>query len=1101
MLDRVIYPPSVSAGTQSASTGTVIFSNSNGVTFGMSGNQTITASVAGAGVDASVAGNSTSAGAGYILISTGTMTLAGGNNITISQNGNAITFSGANVGGAQTGISGIVASDATYTSGTVSFSGFGGGVTVKSNTGQRIDISVAAPVAQTNQTIGLYGVGNTTQNSSTTLDARTLSFDGLGIISVGYSNGSIQISATDAAQTVQSIGLYALGNTTQNSSTTLDARTLSFNGLGIITVGYSNGSIQISATTAAQTVQPAVNALGVSNTGNTLGNTGTSSGITWVMAGSGGITASESTAGGGPNTIWFSVANPVAQTVQPAINAFGVSNTGNTLGNTGTSSGITWVVAASGGITASESTAGGGPNTIWLSVANPIAQTVQSAIKGIGVSNTGNTLGNTGISTGIDWAIAASGGITASESTAGGGPNTIWLSVANPIAQTVQSVGLYGVGNTTQSSSTTLDARTISFDGLGGVTVGFSNGSVQISGPQTVAQTAQTVGLYGVGNTTQNSSTTLDARTISFDGLGGITVGFSNGSVQISGPAAQTNQTVGLYAVGNTTQNSSTTLDARTLSFDGLGAATMGFSNGSVQVSVPVQTVQTVGLYAVGNTTQNSSTTLDARTISFDGLGFCSVGFSNGSVQVSVSAAQTVGTIGFYGVGNTTQNSSTTLDRRTVSFDGLGIVTVGFSNGSIQISASQSAQSAGFYAVGNTTQSSSTTLDARTVSFDGLGAVTIGFSNGSIQVSAPVQTNQTGGVYASSNTTVSTSGTYDARSLSIAGAGAISIEASNSGFIVSSPVTSSLSGTGWVQISTNGSTISIGATTTMNLYAVGTTFGTSSGTADMRTLSISGGSGIQVAASNSGWVIGETPVSVSEPFPIVTGTAYSSHAPASWWFNRVLLDNPLAISNIYVVKSLNAVVPTDTIVGSSGTNKHSYSHGITIFSRQNYGAQSSNLTTVTTASMGYTASLSYTGTAQSAAFSWVTNTTGGTTSFSTTSSDGGWSVYFTGPKQFAIPCVMTLQQGEYFFAHAHSTTTGTAGNSNFTLMSFSNLHIAPAVINSQLGILGSSQTFASLNPWGMGGGIASAVTTNASMAGSVISGQTQNNWYVGLSNI
>ena len=38
-------------------------------------------------------------------------------------------ISGPNVGGAQTGISGIVASDATFTSGTVVFTGVGGGVT------------------------------------------------------------------------------------------------------------------------------------------------------------------------------------------------------------------------------------------------------------------------------------------------------------------------------------------------------------------------------------------------------------------------------------------------------------------------------------------------------------------------------------------------------------------------------------------------------------------------------------------------------------------------------------------------------------------------------------------------------------------------------------------------------------------------------------------------------------------------------------------------------------------------------------------------------------------------------------------------------------
>ena len=56
----------------------------------------------------------------------------------------------------------------------------------------------------------------------------------------------------------------------------------------------------------------------------------------------------------------------------------------------------------------------------------------------------------------------------------------------------------------------------------------------------------------------------------------GITFGMSNSSVitasyTVPNVPAQTNQTVGLYALGNTTQNSSTTLDARTISYNGLG--------------------------------------------------------------------------------------------------------------------------------------------------------------------------------------------------------------------------------------------------------------------------------------------------------------------------------------------------------------------------------------------------------------------------------------------------------------------------------------------------------------------------------------------------
>ena len=311
-------------------------------------------------------------------------------------------------------------------------------------------------------------------------------------------------------------------------------------------------------------------------------------------------------------------------------------------------------------------------------------------------------------------------------------------------AQSNQTVGLFAVGNTTQNSSTTLDARTISFDGLGIVTAGFSNGSVQIS----ASQSNQSIGFFAVGNTTQNSSTTLDARTVSFDGLGIITVGYSNGSVQLS--ATQSAQSVGLFAVGNTTQNSSTTLDARTLSFNGLGIVTIGYSNGSVDVSA-TQSAQTVGLYAVGNTTQNSSTTLDARTLSFDGAGNVSVGYSNGSVVISggTAAPSPVN----FSAGTTSNNLG------SVVFSNSNGVTFGLSGSTI--TASASAQSAGFYAVGNTTQNSSTTLDIRTVSFDGLGAQTVGYSNGSIQLSVPNTSSLsgTGGISISTNgQTISISG-------------------------------------------------------------------------------------------------------------------------------------------------------------------------------------------------------------------------------------------------------------------------------------------------------------------------------------------------------
>lgn len=501
--------------------------------------------------------------------------------------------------------------------------------------------------------------------------------------------------------------------------------------------------------------------------------------------------------------------------------------------------------------------------------------------------------------------------------------------------------------------------------------------------------------LYGVGNTTQNSSTVLDIHQLSFDGLGGLTVGFSNGSVQLSGGAggAQSNQTIGFYGIGNTTQNSSTTLDARTVSFDGLGGVTVGFSNGSVQISGPqtvAQSNQSVGLYGVGNTTQNSSTTLDARTISFDGLGGISVGFSNGSVQISgpQTVAQTNQTAGWYGVGNTTQNSSTTFDDRTISIRGNQDITVGFSNGSVQLSvnvtSAQSNQTAGLYAVGNTTQNSSTTLDARTLSFNGLGGISVGFSNGSIDISGPT-----------------------------AGGGV-----------------------------------------TLSEY---------------------------------------------EPYPLVTGTAFTSNAAGSIYFHRFILQAPLTCRYIALAKTMNCSVPGATSVGSSGTYKYSYSHGLTFWSRQDYANSFSNLTTVTTASIGFTASLSYTSTAQSAAYSWVTDTTGGTTSFSTTSNAGNWSSYFTGNDIWSVPFLTSLSAGEWFVCHQHSSTTASGGNSGITLMSFSNFNVQPTAVQ-KMGVLGQSGTAGSLMPGGAGQGTCINVTTTTTMGMNQISNGTLLQLYMNFQN-
>lgn len=136
------------------------------------------------------------------------------------------------------------------------------------------------------------------------------------------------------------------------------------------------------------------------------------------------------------------------------------------------------------------------------------AQSAQSAIKALGVSNVGNTVGDTGVSTGINWVIAGSNNITANQSTTPGGPNTIWLSGAAAAGGGTGSV--YATGNQTQNTSGTQDYSSVLYGGRGAISVGFSGGTIQISGPAT----SSLVGSNGVNLSTSGSTITISGWTL-----------------------------------------------------------------------------------------------------------------------------------------------------------------------------------------------------------------------------------------------------------------------------------------------------------------------------------------------------------------------------------------------------------------------------------------------------------------------------------------------------------------------------------------------------------------------------------------------------------
>ena len=423
------------------------------------------------------------------LVSSGTLTLAGGNNITLSQAGNAVTISGAAAGGAQTAISGIVASNATYTSGTVVFTGsqaatvrsgagqqviidvpaqsvqpetqtfvagisasdtlytsgnvrltgVGGGVTVSSNTGQRVDISVAAPVAQTVQTQNVVDVtlsGNTA-GALALISSGTMTLAGGNNITISQAGNALTISGPNVggAQT----GISGLAN----SETTYTSGTVSLSELGAITIRSTTGQ-QFQFSVNAQSVQPEtqtfIAGITASDTLYTCGN------VRFTGVG-GGVTVSSNTG----QRVDISVA---AQSVQPetqtAISGIANSQTTYTSG--------TVSLSELGAITIRSTTG----NQFQFSVNSQSVQPeTQTFIAGIQNSQTTYTSGTVNLS-------VVAGNLTIRSTTG----QAFQFSMSQTVQAETQTA-ISGIAN----SQTTYTSGTVSLSELGAITIRSTTGN------------------------------------------------------------------------------------------------------------------------------------------------------------------------------------------------------------------------------------------------------------------------------------------------------------------------------------------------------------------------------------------------------------------------------------------------------------------------------------------------------------------------------------------------------------------------------------------------------------------------------------------------
>jgi hypothetical protein len=744
-------------------------------------------------------------------VSSGTLTLAGGNGITLSQAGNAITISGSTFSQSvqpetQTFIGGISGSNTLYTSGTVRLTG-AGNITVASGTGQQIIISGSQSVQPETQTFvgGIAG-------SNTTYTSGTIRITGVGGGVTVSSNTGQRIDISVAAQSVQPETQTFVGGVIA-SDTTYTSGSIRFTGVGGGVTVSSNTGQRVDISVAAQSVQTQ-NMIAMTLSGNTSGAQALISSGTMTLAGGNNITVSQNGNAvtiSGPNvggaqtgisgiigsdatytsgTVQFTGSNMI--TVKSSAGqrividatqtgtqfSAGISG-GNTAGDTGTVAGRV-VLAGGQSITLSGST-NGVSETISI-VGATTSQSVQTQGQmSLGVSTGGNTAGDTGV-TGTRMVFVGSNNITLSQATAAAG-GTITISGPSAVAQTNQTLGMYALSQTVgQSSSTTMDARTMSlnFDGI--VSGGFSGGSLRISAT-TAAQTAesQSIGMSNVGNTSGTTGVASGAQ-LRFVLAGGNNITLSqslngaSGTVTISGPntAAQSAQTLGMYAVQNTTgQSSSTTMDARTLSVAGDGAVSVGYSAGSLRISAPTQTVesQSIGMSNVGNTSGTTGVASGGQ------VRFVFAGGNNITLSQSLNGASGTITI-----------SAPNLGAGAMS---AGVSNLGNSAGATGITGTQ------LVLVGsnNITLSQTTGAKGGTVSL--IGGAGGGFSAG---VSTGGNTAGATGV----------SGTQ----MVLVGSGVVSLSqttgANGNTVSINAPATSSLVGASGIKISTNGSTISIG---------------------------------------------------------------------------------------------------------------------------------------------------------------------------------------------------------------------------------------------------------------------------------------------------
>ena len=1036
-------------GTNSATSGTVTFSNSNGVTFGMDTGNIMTASVFTN--YQSTGAYLTTARASNDAVGLNTALTANGVSMTANSSGLSLNFPAFLTTAMQSASSSVFAKTGFTTTST------NGVVIVGTHNTDGLKLGVPAYLT-TAQAPGAYlttamvsdagsnflntSAGKNLTNISATFNSNSYSLsvgnyittarasnDAIGLntaltangVSVTANSSGLSLNFPAFLTTAQPVGAY-LTTAMQSQSSSVFAKTgftsASTAGSDIVATHDTNGlSMGIPKyLTTAQSVGAYLTTARASNDAIGLNTALTGNGVSWTVNSSGLslnvpaflttaqapgaylTTARASNDGIGLNTAMTNVTWTVNSSGL-SINAGGYAGTG--FATTTTNGSVVVGTHATNGMTLAVPP--------YLTTAQPTGAYLTTAM----ASNRGSDF------------INVTGGVTGTNITGTLFSNGISLSVANP----------GGGGNTLTVSAAngTFQSNAITFANSNGIS--FSTGTQGVYG--TVATNYQSQGAY---LTTAMASNEPHIRQIEY------------------GTASQTSGTLILSGSGGitVTNNGNTAI----ISFDGhhIDAVLPSGNNNGTGFSSMTSGTFNINAAGVLSMSQNGNN----LTISAPSAAASPVGISAGSVS------NTFGTFTF-------DNSP------TVSF-GLG---TGASAGHITASAAGGGGGVALLADGST-------FTNGTVSFGNANSFSFKTSNGSIVGSYGDPDNW----ILVGNTSGTTASTIGTGALYFSGGNGITLSGNSNSIAFSVPSTTSVAGTNGLSISTNGSTMSFiggaaasasnGSFTFSNLAfsnANNVTFGTSAGGIITASVSPGGAGGVESYFANLPSFAG-----------MVTGaSAITQTSGSSIFIQPFMLPYDISASYMRFLASYN-----DSAVGTAGTTSANTTFSIeryTTFALGLYtngiGGSSRSIQQISSTSVGLTGRTIYSAGAQGSQYTVTLQKTypqqGFSTNVYTTSyavSSGSIVVssnsntLFTGQRFLDIPWLSSIPSGNYWLGIGASTSSA----SNSSNISFAGTAAMPMSLagvsntNVSVGILGAAtaasdqQLFRGLGVW----------TTNAS---------------------